>query len=426
MQKPVKATEPSMEEILASIRKIIAEEPIGSRAEPGRRNPGQTPVPSPPMREQTAASAGTQVRLGETGHGTARGPATIRGALALDDPLADLVEDAESDAMTTAGPAPSQGLQPSAGALPTATPAAEAQQRSSWLFGRPSTMPNPAPVTEGPYLDSSRAAGTLPSPRDVLRPGARLEPKGAAVTDQPNTAGPETPTTMRAPVGEFVPTVAHPAEAEVFGAVIPGQRKGPGQGGAGDVPSPPAAEMVRSQPMAERSAAKVTLEGATNAGANPACAKGEAVFAPAPQRGPEEPVSAKTAEPIASWPRTLETAQPAAVSPPPAPVTSPRTTPAVERVMTSTEAASSALNSLAQGLATATVTTSKAVEVAVGPDVAAAPVAPPVRTLEDTVSDLLRPMLRQWLDSNMPRIVEKALRVELAESAKPTVKEEHE
>jgi cell pole-organizing protein PopZ len=41
-----------------------------------------------------------------------------------------------------------------------------------------------------------------------------------------------------------------------------------------------------------------------------------------------------------------------------------------------------------------------------------------VRSLEDTVADLLRPMLRDWLDANMPRIVEKALRVELAEGAK--------
>ena len=34
------------------------------------------------------------------------------------------------------------------------------------------------------------------------------------------------------------------------------------------------------------------------------------------------------------------------------------------------------------------------------------------RTLEDTVTDLLRPMLRDWLDANMPRIVEKALKDE--------------
>ncbi len=41
-----------------------------------------------------------------------------------------------------------------------------------------------------------------------------------------------------------------------------------------------------------------------------------------------------------------------------------------------------------------------------------------VRTLEDTVVDLLRPMIRQWLDDNMPRMVEKALRIELASSVK--------
>lgn len=38
--------------------------------------------------------------------------------------------------------------------------------------------------------------------------------------------------------------------------------------------------------------------------------------------------------------------------------------------------------------------------------------------LDDTVAELLRPMLRQWLSDNMPRIVEKALRIELAESLK--------
>lgn len=48
-----------------------------------------------------------------------------------------------------------------------------------------------------------------------------------------------------------------------------------------------------------------------------------------------------------------------------------------------------------------------------------APASVPVtRTLEDTVAELLRPMLRDWLDSNMPRIVEKALRVELSASGK--------
>ncbi|MGQ0671953.1 MAG: DUF2497 domain-containing protein [Hyphomicrobium sp.] len=49
--------------------------------------------------------------------------------------------------------------------------------------------------------------------------------------------------------------------------------------------------------------------------------------------------------------------------------------------------------------------------------------AAPVRTLEDAVADLLRPMLQQWLTDNMPRIIEKALRVETvratADAARP-------
>jgi uncharacterized protein len=42
----------------------------------------------------------------------------------------------------------------------------------------------------------------------------------------------------------------------------------------------------------------------------------------------------------------------------------------------------------------------------------------PVGTIEDATADLLRPMLRQWLAENMPRMVEKALHIEVAESVK--------
>lgn len=42
--------------------------------------------------------------------------------------------------------------------------------------------------------------------------------------------------------------------------------------------------------------------------------------------------------------------------------------------------------------------------------------------IEDSTADLLRPMLRQWLAENMPRMVEKALHIEVAESGKTTKK----
>jgi uncharacterized protein len=49
---------------------------------------------------------------------------------------------------------------------------------------------------------------------------------------------------------------------------------------------------------------------------------------------------------------------------------------------------------------------------AAAPNAAYAPTQTPLmsRTLEDAVADLLRPMLREWLDANMPRIVEKMAR----------------
>jgi len=46
-----------------------------------------------------------------------------------------------------------------------------------------------------------------------------------------------------------------------------------------------------------------------------------------------------------------------------------------------------------------------------------------VGPIEDATADLLRPMLRQWLSDNMPRMVEKALHIEVAETVrtgKPT------
>jgi len=45
--------------------------------------------------------------------------------------------------------------------------------------------------------------------------------------------------------------------------------------------------------------------------------------------------------------------------------------------------------------------------------------SPPTGTIEDTTAELLRPMLRAWLADNMPRMVEKALHIEVAESVRP-------
>jgi len=60
---------------------------------------------------------------------------------------------------------------------------------------------------------------------------------------------------------------------------------------------------------------------------------------------------------------------------------------------------------------------SKAVKPSSGSElVASVPPVGGIRTLDDTIIELLRPMIRQWLDDNMPRMVEQALRIELAAS----------
>ncbi|RME98361.1 MAG: DUF2497 domain-containing protein, partial [Alphaproteobacteria bacterium] len=50
---------------------------------------------------------------------------------------------------------------------------------------------------------------------------------------------------------------------------------------------------------------------------------------------------------------------------------------------------------------------------AAGTAVAAAQGEGSGKSLEETVGEMLRPMLREWLDENMPRLVQKSLSEEL-------------
>jgi cell pole-organizing protein PopZ len=56
----------------------------------------------------------------------------------------------------------------------------------------------------------------------------------------------------------------------------------------------------------------------------------------------------------------------------------------------------------------------KAAGVSSGP-AADKPAAGDPQMLEDILADLLRPMVRKWLDENMTRALEKAVRIEVAD-----------
>lgn len=57
-----------------------------------------------------------------------------------------------------------------------------------------------------------------------------------------------------------------------------------------------------------------------------------------------------------------------------------------------------------------------ALTAAVAPATGAAPASPPAagRTMEDVVLDALRPMLREWLDANLPPLVEAMVAKEIS------------
>ena len=45
-----------------------------------------------------------------------------------------------------------------------------------------------------------------------------------------------------------------------------------------------------------------------------------------------------------------------------------------------------------------------------------------VRTLEDVVREMLRPLLQQWLDANLPGIVQEAVQAEVDRIARSRVR----
>jgi hypothetical protein len=49
------------------------------------------------------------------------------------------------------------------------------------------------------------------------------------------------------------------------------------------------------------------------------------------------------------------------------------------------------------------------------PAVAGAPQSQGVKTVEEMMAELLRPMLREWLDANLPAIVENVVKAEMGE-----------
>jgi cell pole-organizing protein PopZ len=162
--------------------------------------------------------------------------------------------------------------------------------------------------------------------------------------------------------------------------------------------------------ISEDDAPESTAEAAPAATVEPAveeepeAAEEEPVAAAAPPPAPKpEPEAAEEEEDALELTDKVEThgdleVMTAPPPEPPAPVAAPAPAPAPKPV--------------AEGLVSAPAAAAAAA--AFGRLTSATLMPPAGRTLEDVVSELLRPMLQQWLDENLPEIVQTAVDAEVA------------
>lgn len=209
MSKPQSSPEPSMEDILASIRKMISEEPSGQRPMPDQM--GRTPFgedlrpvqepdtwsaePAAPVDAPLAASFSSLSQA-------LRSAAPPGEHRSFEERIAGLIEDEEPDTATSSAPEPDPLLTFTARsnptpAAPTSAPPAPRAPSPSVFDQRPGTArapgPQPAAPVNGmgvhPASKFSDLGGTIPERSDAL-PGPRADAKPAAGTSSAKDEAP--------------------------------------------------------------------------------------------------------------------------------------------------------------------------------------------------------------------------------------------
>lgn len=490
MSGPTKAGEPSMDEILASIRKIIAEDPSKAPAETKKAPTFGSAAPL----SQTGASPPSNLL-------PAPAPSPSFGGPAAQQERASPSFGRLSDALRTSFPA-SSAPPPSSGSFADTRFGQSAPSSPLSASDRGLSLDPPGPVFEpsdrARSIDSElddilgepiAEASTAGQRKDVddkstssqwavwRTPSGKPDAAASPTPAPPAPSAPQPPPSLGRPSGGFYPSSggfgssssnASPSpsaflggakqepslprgepDQSSFGTLVP--KRGDDAAPAGGMPrfepklpsappdttpssgpftpaagSAPKKVVIASMPSASPSASAASSEAAPTAASSGGMAPGGTVNVPLPPRTtlfsrpsplasvelPAEP------QPAAAVP-TSSTRSPVSagtLATPPAPVSPPPGQPASTPV--------SALNALAAGLAASNVQTvaSTATEPAAAPtpavttDRATPAVAPGVpRSLEDMVADMVKPMLQRWIDDNMPRIIEKALRNEVGQ-----------
>jgi hypothetical protein len=403
-----------MDEILASIRKIISEEPPGSVAL------GKAPPPAPAMTPPQRATPSPFHAMELPPLGAASAPSSLHD---IDDDIADLIDEApDSTAL------PAMGLSE----LRAPEPVREAPKRSGWLFGRgsgaasPSSPPPPSPAAK-PSGTESRRPAPMTDAIDIARSLGR-RPSDAPAPLKDRAAPVADPFQLVPRPSSYTPAAMPPVKAQAPFAEMP---PFPPLGGRESEPRTEPRTEPKIEAKAEADAAEPAPRslddlpplGATATAAAVAVAEQlarglpgldqptpmqavapvvadvvrPAPFVPAPAPAAPEPVAVSEPEPV-----VVEAAPPAPAVVEPEPVR-----------FEGHAAAIAALINGPEATAEAPVVPAVAVTAGAAPEVAM-PVPGVAKTLEEAVAEMLKPMLRQWLDQHMPGIVEKVIKAELA------------
>lgn len=418
-----KAGEASMDEILASIRKIIADDPLGPRNGPDRRavNPLLEPSATQ-LRAQDGFDGEGPLLPPVARFGDALRPsAAPRGRTFEDRELAELFDDAPTiqnspPLFSAPPPAPSEpaaglAISPTlsnktvapeislaSGASAEPAPASNEDPWAAWRTLRPHQQ---AEESEPPSLPDPLVVEAK-HPESGVNGTSALEPVEADENLESNSnPGPAMATPPSHKVGFYPPLTPPPSRRQPasFSSVFP--RSGVPHDSVKTMPTAgtqnrPATQVqssLTSPSLGTRSLEQENTKG-TNVPRTEITASATAA-ATTSDLAPAAAINGAAVDGIAA----------------PASVHSRTATSAADATVA---AANQALEKLAAGLSESPAPSGLPSQ-ATGaiPAAVITPVSPPtagVRSLDDMVSDMLRPMLEKWVESNMPRLMEKALR----------------
>ncbi|HEX2843579.1 DUF2497 domain-containing protein [Hyphomicrobium sp.] len=450
-----------MEEILASIRQIIADDPKAERPAPVVETSSPLPPPSPGGKVEAPKPALADRLSGVLKNGALppTSPLGSKRPLSFDQDLADMFDEQQPNDAASA-PKPDMRVASeltSTGTNGSTSPATVDAQKltdASSVLPPPPFTPSSA-TSSPPFGGSSEVKSETPAPPRTfgfppLRKQGFFPPQSTPtlppIPSEPAFNGVAAAPASSAPSSAFASdTLDTLGGLSGLGSVVPGEIAAVKSAGNGLFGAPAFSAAAMQAPRAPEASVKASPEtrvietDAVPSLSTPASFKETAADAIGEVSKPftsstfetkPSPISAPTASVTDAVfePASFANSQPIGRSEPrfaagPGP---------------SSTVASQALDALAQGLAASAA--ASAVSAATGqPAVALTPLVDPVpvardvpasapfpatapqtgRTLEDAVADMLRPMLQQWVSENMPRIIERALRVEVAKTTKP-------